>query len=44
MLDSRIQGFIDHVLAEPGDGTWTMRSPMFGYELYRKIKPPENGG
>ncbi|MBN1317492.1 MAG: HD domain-containing protein [Anaerolineales bacterium] len=42
MLDSRIQGFIDHILAEPGDGAWTMRSPMFGYELYRKVKPAEN--
>jgi 3'-5' exoribonuclease len=35
MLDSRAQGFIDHVLAEPGDVEWTSPSPMFGYELKR---------
>jgi 3'-5' exoribonuclease len=35
MLDSRAQGFIDHVLAEPGDVEWTAPSPMFGYELKR---------
>ena len=37
LLDSRVQGFVDHVLSEPGDTTWTSRSPMFGYELMRKI-------
>lgn len=37
LLDSRVQGFIDHVNSEPGDSEWTSRSPMFGYELFRKI-------
>ena len=36
LLDSRVQGFIDHVSAEPGDAVWTSRSAMFGYELMRK--------
>jgi 3'-5' exoribonuclease len=36
LLDSRAQGFVDHVLSEPGDTAWTSRSPMFGYELMRK--------
>jgi len=36
LLDSRAQGFIDHVSAEPGDAEWTSRSAMFGYELMRK--------
>ncbi len=35
MLDSRAQGFIDQVLAEPGEVAWTAPSPMFGYELMR---------
>ncbi len=36
LLDSRVQGFIDHVSAEPGDVKWTSTSPMFGYELMRR--------
>jgi 3'-5' exoribonuclease len=39
LLDSRVQGFIDHVSAEPGDATWSSTSPMFGYELMRKNEP-----
>lgn len=35
LLESRVQGFIDHVSAEPGDTPWTSRSPMFGYDLKR---------
>jgi len=35
LLESRVQGFIDHVSAEPGDTAWTSRSPMFGCELKR---------
>lgn len=42
LLDSRIQGFVDHVLAEPGDSEWTMRSPMFGYELFRRPRPTDD--
>ena len=36
LLDSRAQGFIDHISAEPGDATWSSSSAMFGYELMRK--------
>jgi 3'-5' exoribonuclease len=36
LLDSRAQGFMDHILAEPGKSEWTSRSSMFGYELKRK--------
>lgn len=35
LLESRVQGFMDHVEAEPGDTVWTSRSLMFGYELKR---------
>jgi 3'-5' exoribonuclease len=35
LLESRVQGFIDHVEAEPGDTVWTSRSLMFGLELKR---------
>ncbi len=37
LLDSRLQGFMDHVDGEPGDVEWTSPSPMFGYELKRKV-------
>lgn len=36
LLDSRAQGFIDHISAEPGGNRWTSRSAMFGCELMRK--------
>lgn len=39
LLDSRVQGFIDHVSAEPGDVKWSSTSPMFGYELMRWSEP-----
>jgi 3'-5' exoribonuclease len=39
LLDSRVQGFLDHVLAEPGESSWSSRSPMFGIELMRKPSP-----
>ena len=35
LLDSRAQGFLDHIAAEPGDNEWTSRSAMFGHELKR---------
>jgi len=38
LLDSRAQGFIDHITAEPEGSEWTSRSAMFGYELMRKTK------
>jgi 3'-5' exoribonuclease len=36
LLDSRARGFLDHVMAEPGDAEWTSHSAMFGYELRRR--------
>jgi len=35
MLESRAQGYLDHVSSEPGDAPWTSPSAMFGYELKR---------
>ncbi len=35
LLDSRMQGFIDHVKSDEGDGAWTKKSYMFGHELQR---------
>lgn len=35
MLESRAQGFLDHLSSEGGEGPWTSPSPMFGYELKR---------
>jgi 3'-5' exoribonuclease len=37
LLDSRAQGFVDHVTGEPGEAEWTSHSPMFGYELRRRM-------
>jgi len=38
LLDSRARGFIDHVTGEPGEAEWTSHSPMFGYELRRRME------
>jgi 3'-5' exoribonuclease len=35
LLDSRIQGFIDHVKNSESDTAWTKKSWMFGHELKR---------
>jgi 3'-5' exoribonuclease len=36
LLDSRVQGFFDHLRADPAAGRWTSRpSPMLGAELRR---------
>jgi 3'-5' exoribonuclease len=37
LLDSRAQGFVDHVTGEPGEAEWTSHSAMFGYELRRRM-------
>jgi 3'-5' exoribonuclease len=38
LLDSRVQGFYDHLRNDNGDGSWTNKSsPMHGTEL--KIPP-----
>lgn len=42
LLDSRAQGFVDHVTGEPGEAEWTSHSPMFGYELKRRMANPED--
>ena len=38
LLDSRARGFIDHITGEPGEAEWTSHSPMFGYELRRRME------
>ncbi len=39
LLDSRMQGFLDHIRADSGDGQWTTKaSPMFQAELRRPQK------
>jgi 3'-5' exoribonuclease len=38
LLDSRARGFIDHIMGEPGEAEWTSHSPMFGYELRRRME------
>jgi 3'-5' exoribonuclease len=42
LLDSRAQGFVDHITSEPGDTEWTSHSAMFGYELKRRMASLED--
>ncbi len=35
LLDSRMQGFTDHLKNDDGDAAWTKKSYMFGHELKR---------
>jgi 3'-5' exoribonuclease len=42
LLDSRAQGFVDHITSEPGDTEWTSQSAMFGYELKRRMESAED--
>ena len=38
MLDSRMQGFVDHIKKDKGNGDWTSKkSYMFGHELKRPL-------
>jgi 3'-5' exoribonuclease len=42
LLDSRVQGFVDHITSEPGETEWTSHSAMFGYELKRRMESLED--
>lgn len=47
LLDSRMQGYYDHVHNNEGSGSWTTKSsPMFGTDLYfsSKLKKGNRGG